>query len=265
MPNSGSGLTIAGVPPLIFTSEFLASVHPEPQMSDPLSHQVARRSLYQRHRDRLERWAADYPECSRNQLVGRLRAKKDEQHEVAVMELALHRMLSTHLGFDKVVPGPEIQEKTPDFRVVAGKTTFIVELQTVMEDPEDRKADRRRAELAEQINACAPPMTVALHFDPATADEPADCVSEGAAPAKIARLLASEVSSNAPARRSLTTSPKEPGARARIAFTTIESPPVPPEKSASIWRSRWLGVMWTKPLSHPHWPYSIPSLPFSGA
>jgi len=189
--------------PLIFTSEFLKNVRPEPLMSDPLSHQVARRSLYERHRDRLERWTAGYPEYGRDQLVGRLRAKKDEQHEAAVMELALHRVLSTHFGFDKVVPDQVVQGKTPDFRVVAGKkTSFIVELQTVTEDPEERKADRRRRVLADQINACAPPaMTVVLHFDSAADEGPADYVSEDAAPAKIARRLASELNSISPGTR----------------------------------------------------------------
>jgi hypothetical protein len=51
----------------------------------------------------------------------------------------------------------------------------------------------------------------------------------------------------------------------RIDFTTTESPPAPPEKSAPTLPWPWLGVTWTKPPSRPHFPCSIPSSRFSGA
>jgi hypothetical protein len=163
---------------------------------------VARSPLYARHRDRLERWAADYPEESRDKLVTRLCAKKDEQHLGAAMELMLHRMLSTSFGFDNVTPDPPIGGMTPDFRVTAGKTIFIVELQTIMEEVEECKYEHRRDVLAKHINDCAPPtVTVILHFDPATDNEPGDYVSESATPAKIARRLAPELSKAYPGVR----------------------------------------------------------------
>src|SRR5262249_14404332 len=80
--------------PIIFTPAYLKTIPDQPGLSDPESHQVARLPIFSQFRDQLERWAADYPERNRAQVIGHIRAEDHEQHRCAKLKLALCRLLT---------------------------------------------------------------------------------------------------------------------------------------------------------------------------
>lgn len=83
--------------------------------------------FWERLRDELERWFAAYPREHAADLRGRFRDAAPGQHFGAWWELYLHRLFS-RLGFEVEVH-PELPEVPgrPDFRLVRGKESFLME------------------------------------------------------------------------------------------------------------------------------------------
>jgi hypothetical protein len=128
---------------------------------------------WQRIREELERWYADFPDDQRNfDLCKRFRRPEPNQHFGACWELYLHhlfRRLGFHVEVDPPVPGG-----TPDFRMTRDSDSFLVEATTSFSGivDGDRRPIREAAILAAVDQATNPNFTVRLEIEQIGRDQP---------------------------------------------------------------------------------------------
>jgi len=123
--------------------------------------------FWERIRDELERWFAEYPQPHAADLRARFRNSAPAQHFPAWWELYLHRLFN-RLGF-MVEVHPELPGRSarPDFRLVRGADNFLVEAATTFSgivDPE-RHGTRENWIMAAIDEARNPDFFVGLRFD----------------------------------------------------------------------------------------------------
>ena len=128
---------------------------------------------WQRIREELERWYADFPDDQRNfDLCKRFRRPEPNQHFGAWWELYLHRLFR-RLGFD-VELDPPVRGGMPDFRMTRDSDSFLVEATTSFSGivDEDRHPTREAAILAAVDEATNPNFTVRLEIEQIGPDQP---------------------------------------------------------------------------------------------
>lgn len=95
--------------------------------------------IFEKIRQKINQWVADYPEAERTELISRFRSRSDSQFNSAEFELLLHASL-TAAGFE-LVPHPELTSSSsrPDFlcRGVDG-SEFYLEAVLASQNVEDR-------------------------------------------------------------------------------------------------------------------------------
>lgn len=133
-----------------------------------------RQPFWERIRDELDTWFADYPVDDADDLRARFRSSAPDQHFAAWWELYLHRFFR-RLGFDvdlhPALPG--ITTK-PDFRVTAGDTSILVEAATTFSGivDEDRNG-AREAWITSAINSTSDPnFFVGIDFEQVGLERP---------------------------------------------------------------------------------------------
>jgi len=109
--------------------------------------------VWDRIRQLIEDWASDYSPANREQLVGRLKSRRDIDVTGAYWELLLYYGLSA-LGF-AVTPEPEIPgtTKRPDFLVEGHQCSFYLEAKVLGDDLADRRRDKQRQKIERELNA----------------------------------------------------------------------------------------------------------------
>ena len=128
---------------------------------------------WQRIRQELERWYADFPDDQRNvDLCKRFRRPKPNQHFGAWWELYLHHLFR-RLGF-AVKVDPPVRGGKPDFRMTRGSDPFLVEATTSFSSivDDDRQPTREAAILAAVNQATNPNFTVGLEIEQLGPDQP---------------------------------------------------------------------------------------------
>jgi hypothetical protein len=122
--------------------------------------------FWQRIREELERWFADYPQADAADLRGRLRDAAAGQHFGAWWELYLHRLFQC-LGFEvEVHPDLPCVQGRPDFRVSRGSASFLLEGATTFSGivDEGRHAERESWITSAINEASNPNFFVGLEF-----------------------------------------------------------------------------------------------------
>jgi hypothetical protein len=128
---------------------------------------------WQRIRDELERWYADFPDDERNfDLCKRFRRAAPNQHFGAWWELYLHHLFR-RLGFDVEID-PPVPGGTPDFRLTHNSVSFLMEATTSFSGirDENRKPTREAAILAAVDQATNSNFTVRLEIEQVGEDQP---------------------------------------------------------------------------------------------
>ena len=129
--------------------------------------------FWQRIRDELERWYADYPDVQRGfDLRQRFRRPEPAQHLGAWWELYLHRLFRC-LGF-RVEVEPQVPGGKPDFRVTRDSAWFLMEATTSFSGivDEERHPKREAAVLAAIDQAQNPNFTVGLEIQQVGDEQP---------------------------------------------------------------------------------------------
>ena len=129
--------------------------------------------FWQRIREELERWYADYPDEQRGfDLRQRFRRPEPAQHFGAWWELYLHRLFRC-LGFGVEVE-PEVPGGKPDFRVTRDSDSFLMEATTSFSGivDEERHPKREAAVLAAIDQARNPNFTVGLEIQQVGDEQP---------------------------------------------------------------------------------------------
>jgi hypothetical protein len=128
---------------------------------------------WQRMRDELERWYADFPDQERGfDLCKRFRRPEPNQHFGAWWELYLHRLFR-RLEFDIEVD-PPVSGGKPDFRMTRDSDSFLVEATTSFSGivDEERQPDREAPILAAIDQAKNPNFTVRLEIEQVGDEQP---------------------------------------------------------------------------------------------
>jgi hypothetical protein len=129
--------------------------------------------FWQRIRDELERWHADYPDEEHGfGLRARFRDAAPEQHFGAWWELYLHRLFRC-LGFHVEVE-PNVVGGRPDFRMTRDSDSFLVEATTSFSGivDEERRPEREAAILAAIDKAQNPNFFVSVEFEKVGPEQP---------------------------------------------------------------------------------------------
>lgn len=102
-------------------------------------------------RDLIEKWFSHFPENRRDHIEKRLRSADFRQFAAAFWELYLYELLKG-AGLQVEVL-KEAKDRTPDFEISIGSSSFFVEATVVtgVSDPNEQ-AERRRAVLLDAIN-----------------------------------------------------------------------------------------------------------------
>ena len=108
--------------------------------------------FWERIREELEQWYADYPDEQRGfDLRNRFRASKPDQHYGAWWELYLHRLFRC-LGFQAEVD-PPVPGGKPDLRVTKDADCFLLEATTSFSGiVDERRQPAREAAVLAAVN-----------------------------------------------------------------------------------------------------------------
>jgi hypothetical protein len=129
--------------------------------------------FWERIREELDRWYADYPDEPRQfDLRQRFRRPEPNQHFGAWWELYLHHLFRC-LGFQVEVE-PEVPGGKPDFRMHRGSDSFLMEATTSFSGivDEEREPAREAAILAAVDKARNPNFTVRLEIQRVGDEQP---------------------------------------------------------------------------------------------
>src|SRR5215213_5282926 len=129
--------------------------------------------FWERIREELERWYADYPDEQRGfDLRQRFRRPEPNQHFGAWWELYLHRLFRC-LGFHVEVE-PSVRGGKPDFRITRETDSLLVEATTSFSGivDEERQPAREAAVLAAVDAARNPNFTVRLEVEELGDEQP---------------------------------------------------------------------------------------------
>jgi hypothetical protein len=109
--------------------------------------------VWDRIRQLIEDWAGDFSPDNRDQLVGRLKSRRDIDVTGAYWELLLYHGLRA-LGF-AVSSEPEIPgtTKRPDFLAEGQQCSFYLEAKVLGDDLADRQRDKKRQDIEHELNA----------------------------------------------------------------------------------------------------------------
>lgn len=101
----------------------------------------ARGPVWERIRDVLDQWFADYPPGHAADIRARFRSRRPGQHPSAWWELYLHRLFS-RLGYE-LTPHPEVTSTTrrPDFEMTRGEARLYLEAAVVFSGVVDEERD----------------------------------------------------------------------------------------------------------------------------
>jgi hypothetical protein len=108
--------------------------------------------VWDRIRQLIEDWASDFSSDNRDQLVGRLKSRRDIDVIAAYWELLLYHGLRS-LGF-AVNSEPEIPgtTKRPDFLVESHQCSFYLEAKVLGDDLADRQREKDRQGIEHELN-----------------------------------------------------------------------------------------------------------------